>query len=420
MDDRSQISPVVRDFLVLAGGTVIGQLVIFAVTPILTRLLSPADVGLFGTMSALVAIFTVISSLGFETAIIGAEDEDAVLLVGIAWNCTIVLVLCATGCLGVLQTLDVVHGLPNWFPWLVALNAVLAGFFVAAQYWYIREQRYNRASIGTLALNLGRGAGSVLFAAILPGSLALPCGDVCGRLVGIGVIDRAHVLPRAIAYVWRAPAVAWDVARRYWKSAAFLMPSTALEVTLFWLPVLLSSSVYGADLGGQVALAQRILAALLAIVGKNLSDVFQVQITGQGSENPVQAVRSTQRLIGATIALAVPLCIACILWGPLAFTVIFGPGWTSAGAITGILLPMAILQLSGNILTRLLIEVGRQELRLVAYLAWLVSMLASFYAGYQLQWSMFATLEITSISGCVILAVWICASFALCRFKHSE
>jgi O-antigen/teichoic acid export membrane protein len=97
----------------------------------------------------------------------------------------------------------------------------------------------------------------------------------------------------------------------------------------------------------------------------------------------------------------------------------FGPGWTSAGAITGILLPMAILQLSGNILTRLLIEIGRQELRLVAYLAWLVSMLASFYAGYQLQWSMFATLEITSICGCVILAVWICASFALCRFEHS-
>src|SRR5260370_38861636 len=146
MEDRSQMSSFVRGFLGPDGGTVTGQLVIFAVPPMLTRLLLPADVGLFGTMSALVAILTVISSLGFETAIIGAADEDAVHLVGIAWNCTIILVLCATGCLGVLQTLDVVHGLPNWFPWLVALNAVLAGFFVAAQYWYIREQRYNLAS----------------------------------------------------------------------------------------------------------------------------------------------------------------------------------------------------------------------------------------------------------------------------------
>ena len=45
---RIRLPSAIRDFLTLASGTGFGQLIILAVTPILTRLIIPADMGLFG------------------------------------------------------------------------------------------------------------------------------------------------------------------------------------------------------------------------------------------------------------------------------------------------------------------------------------------------------------------------------------
>ena len=51
---RIRLPSAIRDFLTLASGTGFGQLIILAVTPILTRLIIPADMGLFRMFSTFV------------------------------------------------------------------------------------------------------------------------------------------------------------------------------------------------------------------------------------------------------------------------------------------------------------------------------------------------------------------------------
>ena len=84
-----------------------------------------------------------------------------------------------------------------WFPPLILLNAILASCFLAAQYWYVRNKRFMRASIGAFGINGGRGVGSIVCAATLPGPIALPVGDIVGRVVGIVALDRKAVTLRA-------------------------------------------------------------------------------------------------------------------------------------------------------------------------------------------------------------------------------
>jgi O-antigen/teichoic acid export membrane protein len=392
-----------------------GQLVVVVVTPFLTRLVSPADMGLFGTYTTLVAVLSVIVTLGFETAIISSRDEDAQPLVGIASLLTGVFMLASIVVMVLLLSAGVIRGLPGWMPWLIALDTFVANIFVAAQYWYIREQRYKRASLGAFSVNAGRGLLWIAGASLMPGAVALPVGSCGGRIIGLAIIDRLGVVPKALAQIIGSPAVGWATAQRYWKSAIFLMPSAAIEVAFFWLPVLLSSALYGVELGGQVALVQRLLSAPLSLFGRSLSDVYQVQITGHGTAVPERIVRATVKVIGSTLGLAIPGWLILVAFGIPIFTLMFGANWGPAGKIVAILAPLVAFQLCGNVITRLLIEIGHQEVRLFAYLLLLASVLISFSLGYYFQWTIFSTLTAMSATGCAIFAAWIVASIAICR-----
>ncbi|MGQ9623675.1 MAG: lipopolysaccharide biosynthesis protein, partial [Candidatus Caldatribacteriaceae bacterium] len=67
-----------RSVLLLAGGTALGQAVTVLVSPILTRLYSPEDFGVFGVYASLLGIVAVIASLRYEYAIpLPEEDETA-------------------------------------------------------------------------------------------------------------------------------------------------------------------------------------------------------------------------------------------------------------------------------------------------------------------------------------------------------
>lgn len=64
-----------RSVTVLAGGAVLGQAITVLVSPILTRLYSPEDFGVFGVYASILGIVTVIASLRYEYALPLPEDD---------------------------------------------------------------------------------------------------------------------------------------------------------------------------------------------------------------------------------------------------------------------------------------------------------------------------------------------------------
>ena len=61
---------------VLAGGAALGQAITVLVSPILTRLYSPEDFGVFGVYASILGIVTVIASLRYEYALPFPEDGE--------------------------------------------------------------------------------------------------------------------------------------------------------------------------------------------------------------------------------------------------------------------------------------------------------------------------------------------------------
>ena len=68
-----------RNVLTLMMGTTIAQAIPIAISPVLTRIYTPSDFGLFALFNSLIAVFGVIASGRYELAImLPKKDEDAI------------------------------------------------------------------------------------------------------------------------------------------------------------------------------------------------------------------------------------------------------------------------------------------------------------------------------------------------------
>jgi O-antigen/teichoic acid export membrane protein len=70
--------PLLRNAAALISGTVISQAVLLFLSPLFTRVFTPADLGQFASFTAWVSILTLLGSLRYEHAIIVARGEDAI------------------------------------------------------------------------------------------------------------------------------------------------------------------------------------------------------------------------------------------------------------------------------------------------------------------------------------------------------
>lgn len=69
-----------KNLSTLMSGTVIAQLIGILASPLLSRLYTPSNFGLWGTFLSIVAVITVIASLKYELGIILEEKEESAIL----------------------------------------------------------------------------------------------------------------------------------------------------------------------------------------------------------------------------------------------------------------------------------------------------------------------------------------------------
>ena len=85
-----------RNVLTLMTGTTIAQAIPIAITPILTRIYTPEDFGVFAIFIAITSIFSVIVNWRYDIAImLPKKDEEAIniLALGFIISCIISLIL---------------------------------------------------------------------------------------------------------------------------------------------------------------------------------------------------------------------------------------------------------------------------------------------------------------------------------------
>ena len=137
-------NPLYKGVLVLGSGTAVAQLIGIVTMPIITRLYTPADLGVLAVYSSVLAIFGVGATLRYELAYgLPKENDDAINLFGLS-----LILLCLTtigftlillfGKDLLINTFDL--GAIEQYIWFLLIGFFGMGLYTTLNYWAIRQR----------------------------------------------------------------------------------------------------------------------------------------------------------------------------------------------------------------------------------------------------------------------------------------
>jgi O-antigen/teichoic acid export membrane protein len=175
-------------------GTTIAQAIPIAISPILTRIYTPEDFGVFALYISVASILSVVATGRYELAIMLPEkDEDSINIMALSiaisfFMSLIVLLIVYTFNTQITSLL----GNPEISKWLyfIPLTIVLTGIYQSFNYWLNRNKQYNSLAInkivqsGTMATsNLSMGLSGF-------GSSGLILSQILGQSMAVVVLGR--------------------------------------------------------------------------------------------------------------------------------------------------------------------------------------------------------------------------------------
>jgi len=371
-----------RQVLVLTTGTALGQLILVAATPLLTRLYTPLEMGIFGLFSSFLGVGSVAVCWRLEMGVVSARSRtEAARLLQL---CVLVSIPTSAG-LGALLAAMIAGNvlsfglLPYWLIPVACLTLLATGVFGALRYWHVGLQQFRAVSHATVAQAIGRVGASVSLGVAGAGWSGLLFGEVIGRLLGVAGLWR-----RARPEVYGALKSGDKRSLRYslsraWRYPVVVLPSSMIDAVAAALPLPVIATLFGASSAGLFALVWRVASVPSGLIGASVADVFHTHAVDARSRGGPEVQRLLLRTMGRLAVMATVIYLPLCFLAPWAFGWIFGEQWRASGWLMAVLLPMWWIGAVVSPVSRLLIVLERPALKLVFDLLYLVPPIAVLY-----------------------------------------
>ena len=373
-----------RNVLTLMTGTTIAQAIPIAVSPIITRLYSPADFGVFALFLSIVSIVSVLATGKYELAImLPRKDSDALnLIVGSSIITVFVSFLALIIILVFKENIERYLGKPNIGNWLYFFPAAIlfTGLIQNFTYWHNRGKNYKQLATSQILRSASNATSQVGAGYIGLGAIGLIIGTIFGLFVAIlvlikGVLNRETNLLREISLLKQ-----YALLKRYRRFPKYFIPGGLVNTIAIQAPVLFLSMLFGTYVAGLYDLARRVIGMPTQTISSSLSDVFR--------QHAVEIFRNKGNLLAAytkmsfrTFIVASIIAVIAYLIMPSAVVIVFGQEWSEVATIIQILIPVFVFRTSVVTYTGVCLQL-LEELRLD--FMWQIMLLISSISGFLL------------------------------------
>ena len=409
-----------RNVLTLVSGTSIAQAIPVAVTPILTRIYTPAEFGLFAVYMASISIGAMIATGRLEMAVlIARKDSEALQLAATSLVISGVISLLALAAIVVwgeqVAALSGQPGLENWL-YVVPFSIFLFSVYKVLLHWLNRKKQYPLMSRSRIAQGGSVSALQMVVGLVakIPAGLAL--ADCLGRLVALLLIFRRVKATIKLPQFKRARQYA--LVRRYRKFPFLGSPASLLNILSLQLPYVIIPAIFTSAVAGMYFLVFRVLMMPIALIGESMMEVFRNRamenLKEHGTCRPV-----FKKTLLSLIVIGLPPALLLILFGQEIFAFVFGEDWREAGFYASILAPMALFRLVCAPLSGVLFI--REKLKLILLLQsfFFVMVASSLILGW-MQQDPVILVSFLSVSGCLFYLLQALSSFRLSATETAQ
>lgn len=396
----------------LAAITAIGQGVLVALSPLITRLYTPEAFGVYASFSALVLVLGAGSSLRYNVGITLPSDEAAASeLMGLSFGFTLFFTLVLAAVLFA-ATATCQRLLPPGFNttqlWLLLAGVLAAGLTETLSFGAMRSRRFSSLALSRVVQSAGLGGLQALAAA--GASCGLLLADVLARTIAAGcLLISTNVIGRLRSL--SLPSVVARAAKDS-RFPGIMLPASMLNILALQIPFLVLPLCFGSSSAGQYFLGYRVLILPISVVGTAVSQVYFSE-AGAAQRTGREFGAITGNLAVALVALYAPIYLSILAAGPELFALAFGPAWREAGCYAQVLAPMSLVWATASPLGAALIVGNRLKESLAYTFLELVVKISAIGIGVHFE-SLILTAALFCLTGLLL------CSIAIARFLRAS
>ncbi|TXH02105.1 MAG: hypothetical protein E6P95_00550 [Candidatus Moraniibacteriota bacterium] len=355
-------SVAMRQAAALLSGTLFAQLVTFSASPLLSRLYSPIEFGVYGLFVSITVIIASIAAGRYELAIVLPDDKTEsahVAFLGVLITSLVGLFLVVALALTWDSVIALLRnpGIDRWL-WLVPVHVMFVSINQILAQLNLRFNEFGiQAKIRVIQSIMAAGFG-VTFSALNFGPGGLILGVVAAQIL-VNVIQVGRGLGCYFPYV---KSFGWSrcsmLGRKYRKFPIYQVPSTLIETLTSYIPIFVLSPFFGAEAAGYFFMAQSIVRVPVVFLSKAVGEVFRQrasrQFNSKGNCRDLY-VKTFWILIGV----GAPGFGILAYVAPDLFSIVLGERWRDAGVYAQFMCVMFLMQFVSSPLSAVFIVTQR-------------------------------------------------------------
>jgi O-antigen/teichoic acid export membrane protein len=414
-------SAFLKNVSTLATGTIIGQLIIFISSPLLTRLFSASDFGHLALFSSISTIAAIITTGRYELAIgLPKENKDATQVFGL-----VILLSAIVSCFYLIIIFALKYSGVILFPgnnifnsrviYLVPVFTFFAAVYSALIYWNQMEKNYKKITITTISQSIGATIFNIFFGIIGVLSFGLIYGLISGQLCAILFIS--HTIFRNGYLSFLSVRKLKLQARKYRSFPKYLLISDAFVTISQQVIPIIFSFLFNATIVGFFALANRILRIPSIVLTSSIGNVFR--------NDAIDAIRKTgncKTLYISTLkklmAIAIPVYFILGLVSPWLFTLVFGISWRESGYFAQIICLMVVFDFVASPLNTLFYVIEKKKVYMrIQFLNTLFG-IGFIFIGYKLFHNPYYAILFFALNNALFSLLLLFRTFSLSKDNH--
>lgn len=333
--------PFLKNVITLFSGSAVAQLIGFAFMPVLTRLFTPEEFGIYYLFLTTASILSLIITGGYEKAyVLPSSDRDAKRL----FLFSLFLISFAA-----LFLLIIAAFLSRWSDsifqtkrsrmilLLIPVYSLLLGSVRMFQNWSIRNKKYNHISGSNIIRN---GSFSILQAAfgiLNSGNPGLVLGGCLGEIFPLGYLITKE--KRSLGKIDREEIKgSFRIAKKYSDFPGYKMPADIINELSIQSPVYVLSSLFGKAITGIYTLPNKVLNQPSRFIGRAAGEVYYRQASELNSQGKDISELSFSLFKLLFLLGIIPFAVVSF-WGEDIFSFVFGVEWEYSGRIAAWLSP---------------------------------------------------------------------------------
>jgi hypothetical protein len=198
------------------------------------------------------------------------------------------------------------------------------------------------------------------------GGTGLAVAELAGRAAGArAMFVRAGLSLRDVVTRAREYAPLRRIAERERAHVFLGLPSAVVNAVAIAIPVPLLIAHYGTELGGQFALADRLITLPAGLVGAAVADAQFSRMARFFHRAPRHLPRLVLLVALRLAFISAPLGVAVYFLAPLLAGPVLGNRWAEAGVIAALLVPLHLVRFIFAPISRVVLVTGRQGEKLL-------------------------------------------------------